>query len=226
VKYQTQFMNPVNNPEPLGDWIIIFLLGLLLAYAMVRILFPRYWYRYRQALMYPIEANKLLEEKNTNQLQASLFLNTLAIISGSAFVCVAAVYLNTNQILISPEIMVIYLSVGIVLTLLKFSGTRFLGYLFQNDEVSVQYNHIWLIHLKITGLALLFCTIILLFIPQEFKLFFIVVGLVLLLIMLIMNTLRGFSLLFQHKVSILYGILYLCTLEILPILVISRLINA
>jgi len=210
----------------IGDWLSITILLILVLYVITRLLFPKYWRRYHQAMIFPVEASKLLEERNTNLLQVAVVLNFLAVVSLSMFV-----YLGVNRDLgkvsgdVDPIKLLFLISIGLGLTLLKYFGTRLLGTLFKREEISIVYNHAWLINLKYFGFVVFLWFVMLCFLPHGLVFIALWGGWATIFIMLIMNSIRGLLLLRQAKISLLYGILYLCTLEILPILMISRIIS-
>ena len=214
------------NLQGIGDWLAISILSILVLYVITRLLFPIYWKRYHQAMIFPVEANKLLEEKNTNLFQASLILNFLAIVSICIFIYLALEYNSgTNPADYKPASLLITIALGFALTLLKYYVTLLLGSLFKNEETCIRFNHAWLINLKYFGFIVLLWTIMLCYLPQSLIFVALWGAWASILIMLIINNIRGMLILRHAKISLLYGILYLCTLEILPILMILRLMS-
>ncbi len=210
----------------IGDWLSITILVILILYVISRLLFSKYWSRYHQAMIFPVEASKLLEERNTNLLQVALILNFLAVVSLSLFI-----YLSVSNFLgemygdYDPIGILISVSLGLGLSVLKYHGTRLLGILFKRKELGILYNHAWLINLKYFGFIIFMWVIMVCYLPQGLVFIARWGGWATIIIMLILNNIRGFLLLRQAKISLLYGILYLCTLEILPMLMISRIIS-
>ena len=210
----------------IGDWLSITILAILIIYVITRLLYPKYWRRFHQAMIFPVEASKLLEERNTNLLQVALILNFLAVLSISIFI-----YLGVGRHLgktsedLDPIHLLVTVSICLGLTLLRYHGTHLLGTLFKREELSTVYNHAWLVNLKYFGFVVFFWVVMLCFLPQSLAFFAWWGGWVTILFMLILNNIRAVFLLRQAKISLLYGILYLCTLEILPIITISRIIR-
>ena len=172
----------------IGDWLSITILAILIIYVITRLLFPKYWIRYHQAMIFPVEASKLLEERNTNLLQVALILNILAVVSLSLFV-----HLNISRYFgqaigdLDPIDLLISVSVGLALTLLKYYGTRLLGTLFKREDIGIEYNHAWLINLKYFGFVVFLWLVMFSFLPPSLVFIAIWGGWVTIIIILIIN---------------------------------------
>lgn len=221
--YALQEIGRTNGSE---NWMTLLILLALSAYAMARLFFPKYWHRYIQAMVFPIEVDKLLLEKNSNLLQFSFVLNVLGVMSISLFM-----YLTTNKYFPFEEIdsgigvFGLYFVILGFLTGLKHLVVNLLGNVFKNEEMTNQFNHVWLVHLKFFGFLFLLWSLLIIYLPNQISGFPIYGGWITFITMLIMNNLRGFIVMRKHGVSLLYGILYLCSLEFLPVLMIVSLSN-
>jgi hypothetical protein len=102
----------------------------------------------------------------------------------------------------------------------KFSIIKFLGFVFKNQTPAYEYNLTSLIYLEVTGLLLLPLSLPAIFQnPQLFT----KIGLVIVLLGLLINLIRAFMVgLYNTKFSLFYLILYLCALEILPLVVVVK----
>lgn len=214
-------LNEVLRVNAHSNWMLIWFITLIAGFVMTKMAFPRYWIRYRQAMFYSLEEVRLLKEKNINLLQTSVFLNVLASLSIALFLFVS---LNSLKEISWPGgsafDLVLFSLLILLLTLMKFGAIALLGYILKSPGVAARINHSWLIYLKNFGFFLLFFALLVRFLPAQASSYAIVSGFVALFIMQIMNYLRWFQILMQERISIFYGILYLCTLEISPILVI------
>jgi len=207
------------------DWLIAFFLVLAVAYVCVKMIFGKYWRKYRRAMLYSQEAQKLIYEKNVLLLQAAVSLNVLAAFSIGLFVYLFLTHFDLIAQL--PENF--YGWALTTLTVIVIAGAKYfiigiLGKSGNNTEASIQINHQWLINHKNFGFFLLPFSAASAFLLHPIDELALYIGMALLVIMLIMNYVKGFMFLLQHRISIYYGILYLCTLEILPILIIWKVI--
>lgn len=104
--------------------------------------------------------------------------------------------------------------------LFKVSLIKFLGFVFKNQSAAFEYNLTSLVYLQVIGLLLLPLSLPAIF--QDPNLFA-KIGLILVLAGLLINLIRGFLVgLYNTKFSLFYLILYLCTLEILPLVVVLK----
>jgi len=104
--------------------------------------------------------------------------------------------------------------------LFKISLIKFLGFIFKNQSSAFEYNLTSLVYLEVIGLLLLPLSLPVIFQdPQLFS----KIGLIIVLGGLLINLIRGFLVgLYTTKFSLFYLILYLCTLEILPLVVVIK----
>jgi hypothetical protein len=103
---------------------------------------------------------------------------------------------------------------------IKVSIIKFLGFVFKNQIAAYEYNLSSLIYLEVIGLVLLPFSLPVVF--QDPTLFS-QIGLVIIIAGLLVNLLRGFMIgLNNTKFSLFYLIVYLCTLEILPLFIVAK----
>ena len=220
------FLKDVPRELANDNWLIISFLALTLVYVSIRIVYNRFWRRYRQALLYNQETQKLIQEKNALLMQAAVSMNVIAMFSIGMFVFL---FSNRFGIFMSLPNSIYGWMISTIAVILIFGGkyliNGLIGHLGDNKNAANQINHQWLINLKNFGFFILPISVSAAFInaPLDKIVFFI--GLVLIIIMLILNYIKGFALLFQYRISLFYGILYLCTLEILPVLIVWKVIS-
>jgi len=217
--------NEINNLNKSLDpfFIIYVLVSLIFAWA-----FFNYKKNIRQILNAAFSNQKmqyLVREQNLFKSKISLFLYITFIISYSFFLIQAYSYF-----FISSEIGNIFhvslkLSVAIAFFILfKWLIMYFIGNIFKNLETALLYILNSLIYNVITSLILIPLTFIIFYIKLDLKEYFLYIGLILLLIL---NLLRYFRYIIigltYSKFSYFYLILYLCSLEILPILIVLKL---
>ena len=226
MEHQEPFLNDILRNTNNQDWLIVSLMVLATAYIFVRIIYGKYWKRYRQAILYGQEAQKLTHEKNVLLLQAAISLNILAMFSMGLFIHTVFIHFTLIDFLPGNLYGWLLTSLAVILVIgIKYLLNYLLGKSGDNITASTQINHQWLINLKNFGFFLLPFTAASAFTVSPLTEVVLYIGIAVLLFMLIMNYVKGFLVLLQHQISIYYGILYLCTLEILPILIIWKVIR-
>nr|WP_320117794.1 DUF4271 domain-containing protein [uncultured Marinifilum sp.] len=211
--------------KPQNEWMIGVSLFLLILMAISRFSFGKYLFRVFDSVLNYQSSNNLFLEKNMRNLRGSIFLNTLFITNISLFL---VQYFNC---FFSPEnteipfTSYLYTLVGIMgLYLGKIITIRSIGYIFNGTKEAKEYLHTVFIYNKNLGIILLLITLSVPFIAEFSSALLLNVGLIIALIFYIFRLFRGIKILFRKHVSIFYMILYLCALEILPLLVIYKLL--
>jgi hypothetical protein len=142
------------------------------------------------------------------------------IISFSSFITISIIKLNIIPII---NILGLIFAISIILFLL-FSFHKIInfivGNLFYTTSVSSEYNFNLSIFNQMTGI--IFIPVLLAISFSGFPIFFIITGISTYFIILIMRILRLLKINFENNISLFYLFLYLCTLEIIPILVLYK----
>ncbi len=167
----------------------------------------------------------LFLEKNINMIKGSAIINILFVVNISLF---AINVLNHNSISSTQEygfkeFTLILLGV-FLLYIGKVVVIRGLGYIFKGSNESKEYIFTTFLYNKNLGLFL-FPVIIALPFVQPFAVEWLMyIGVSMISFFYILRIARGLKILFRKHVSIFYMILYLCALEIFPLLMIYKLL--
>lgn len=208
-----------------SDWMIGVLLFAFILMAIVRFSFSKFLFRVFDSIINYQTSSNLLLEKNMRNLRGSIFLNLLFYVNLTLFIVQYLVYmLSLNQ---NHNNIVFFLYCFVVLIGLygsKFIFIRFIAYIFDGIKESKEYLHNVSIYNKNLGVILLPITLSVPYIAQHAIPLLLNTGLILTLIFYVFRLFRGVKILFRQHVAIFYMILYLCALEILPLLMIYKLL--
>lgn len=208
-----------------SDWMVGVLLFAFILMAIVRFSFSKFLFRVFDSIINYQTSSNLLLEKNMRNLRGSIFLNLLFYVNFTLFIVQYLVYnltLNQNH---NNILFFLYSFIGLVgLYSFKFIFIRFIGYIFNGIKESKEYLHNVSIYNKNLGVFLLPITLSVPYIAQHATPLLLNSGLILTLIFYIFRLFRGVKILFRQHVAIFYMILYLCALEILPLLMIYKLL--
>ncbi|WP_372754866.1 DUF4271 domain-containing protein [Labilibaculum sp.] len=208
-----------------NDWMVGVLLFALILLAILRFSFNKFLFRVLDSLLNSQSSSNLLLEKNMRNIRGSIFLNLLFYVNFSLFIIQFLVYilsLNQNH---NNLIFYLYFFAGLIcIYQTKFLFIRFIGYVFNGINESKEYLHTISIYNKNLGIFLLPITISVPFIAQYATPMLLKIGFALTLIFYFLRLFRGIQILFRQHVSIFYMISYLCALEILPLLMIYKLL--
>ncbi len=127
-------------------------------------------------------------------------------------------FLTNNSLLLYLIIFIIILSVIII----KIALLYFLRVLFNAKVSFTIYFH--LKYFQIIGLLLLPLFLYSYFIDSEIKIYFFTGAFIIYILLILMREVEIFLVALKQKISLLYIILYLCTLEILPLILFIKIL--
>ena len=207
------------------SWILGLIILSAFIFAWVKLFFNK---NYRTIIKSGYNYNysvKLFKEANSGSKRVSSFLNLIFVLNTSIFIYLFAGYLKVNLPIMDFKLIgFLILSITIIYSI-KYLVIKFIGFVFSSDLIASEYiSNIWLFN-KLLGISLFPIIITLPYINSSMKMPLAYIGLATILIFFIFRVIRSFQIVFQIKLSIIYWILYLCTLEILPVFVLSKIVN-
>ncbi len=219
--------NTMGNKSNLTmDWMMVVFLLLFGFIAWARLFNVKYFNAILLAAVDYQTSFKLFRDKNAVLQRVSLALNILSVLSLALFFYfIIQVFANPPDE-INGLILFSILAVAIGLQMLwkqLFSGI--LGFILLLSKEFLEYAHNVFIYYKILGIALLPVCLLLAYSGNDLEIYLLYVGIGVLLIALLMRLIRSFRVFMQKGVSIVYLILYFCSLEILPVILIVKAIK-
>ncbi|WP_096429010.1 DUF4271 domain-containing protein [Labilibaculum antarcticum] len=208
-----------------SDWMAGVLLFALILLAVLRFSFSKFLFRVFDSMINYQTSSNLFLEKNMRNLRGSIFLNLLFYVNLALFIVQYFVYILSLNKTHNNIVFFLYCFAGLVtLYSSKLIFIRFIGYVFNGIKESKEYLHTVSIYNKNLGVILLPITLSVPYMAQHATPLLLNGGLILTLIFYVFRLIRGVKILFRQHVSIFYMILYLCALEILPLLMIYKLL--
>ncbi len=216
---EPRLIQPTNWIPP--DWFFYLILVCLILVAFIQIFFPR---RFRMIIRTAFSwsySNQLSREGNIFKERISVVLMAVNLITMSALIYILfAVFTNLDDYFTSFRLYLYILVLASLYWGFKFLTTSILGDIFNNKTQSGEIQLSNLLINIFTGLTILLFLMPILYSNTRI---FLYTTLFFMLIILIIKILRGFIIgLSQPKFSVLHLFLYLCTLEILPLLLIMK----
>ena len=209
----------------IGDWIIGVVLFSAFIFAWIKMFYNRNYKNILKSGFNYQYAYKLVKEGNSISYRVNTFLNFVFYINFAMFIFISVKLFGYN---IEFQEWKFYLFI-FALLLIIYTGKTFvfniLGFVFNSKSAVNEYVINIGIYNKIIGIFLFPIIIAIPYIALQFKLPLMYIGIGAIILSLIFRFLRAFQIAFKIKLSIFYMILYLCALEILPILIIGKMIN-
>jgi hypothetical protein len=215
------FQPRLHPAEPGGIWIHALLFLSFTMIVVLRVFDFRRLVALVQGFLRASSVNVVYREESALSSRVSLFLILNFLMMASLFIWQLFGVLFTNY---PPPSAILWIGLIILgIYLVKIIGIRILGFIFEMKEAAQEYIYNVVLFNKTVGLILFPVTLCLAYARQLPPIWLIYGGLTAWAIILIYRFVRlswiGIS---ERGVSFLYIILYLCTLEILPFVVIIK----
>jgi hypothetical protein len=208
---------------PNFDGRFYLIIGMLFYLAFIKVTFPKYFSNVFQLIFQsPIRQKQTREQLQQNNL-ASLFSNILFILNASIFVSLIAI--KNGWVDLTLYSCIAYSVVGFTtLYLFKFLFLWLSGWLFSQREAIGNYSFIVFLTNKVMGVFLIPAILLLAFSPLTVQDFAYNSALIIISFLFVYRYLISFSIVRASlKVSAFHFFLYLCTCEVLPMLVLYKL---
>ncbi len=210
-----------------NNMLLVFCFAMFLLFTVIRFSFKNYMFLTVRAAVNIQIANALFLKKNLRNLRGSFFLNVFTFLNISLFFLESYHFFSPDrfihqQLLTYLEI----LAALVVIYLLKVFVILFLGFIFDGTNEAKEYISTVFIYNKNIAIFLLPITLSVPFVIYDSKPFLLYLGFLLMVYFFVYRLFRGVKILFNKHLSIFYMILYICALEILPLLVILKFLKS
>jgi hypothetical protein len=206
------------------DWLTVVLLLSVAIFATIRTSWNKYMVNLFLSVTNYSTSNRMYQEKNTSLRQGSFLLDVLFYLTFSAFLFQVLNYFRLDFPFRNFYLYLI--SFGVVLGYFFFKKAiyRIMGFILERKTETIEY----LFHAgsfkRVAGLVLLPVVAIIAFFPFGNLQIPVIAGLIVVSLLYFLLILRGFIVLLKKQFSIFYLFLYFCTLEILPLVLLYRIL--
>lgn len=211
--------------KPTGkDMLFYVLTGLVTALACIRLIFPKYIKNLFLLFMQTSIRQKQTREQLLQNNLASVFLNILFVASASIYITLFIQYkhwvaIPFYQLLFYCVIILFIIYIG------KYLFLAFSGWVFNVPEATNAYTFIVFLVNKVLGIVLIPFILMITFSPLPIRQIAITISAGVALVLFMYRYLVSFGVIRSNlKVSALHFFLYLCAVELLPLLLIYKLL--
>lgn len=220
---------PITKPDLSPDWFFPILILIAGAFTWLRLFYSKYFSQMLVALINVNLSNQIVRDENILVQRATVYLSLTFNLIAALFLYQLSFRLGWDLTFIGggfPRFIFFTIVVSAVYTF-KFIALKFCGWLFDLErEMSTYLFNIFIIN-NFLGIVLLPFIIIMVYNPQAGGAWMLTASLVLIAAVYLFRIFRGILIgLGTPGVSLLYLFLYLCTLEIAPLLMLLRLTGA
>jgi len=225
IEKKTEVILPVVEKKTfLGDWSVILIILMLTILASVRVTSEKYLYHLFQSIFNAQTASRLFRERIITVLHPAVRLEILFYLSTGLFILqIEKYYLRSITV---PEILLSLLNstVAFIFINAKYFMYVLNGFLFKVQMEVSEYIFYSKSGNKIMGLFLFPIAVLLFFSDGIWYEILLISGLLTVIFFSGNSLFKGIRIIAQKDYSIYYLILYLCTLEILPFLIVWRIL--
>ena len=174
------------------------------------------FFNYRHAL-------RMIEERRESDRQAAMFSNVLFILVTGIFVAIVLPFFGANLLWGSYTWSILFFSAATALLyILKAWMWHILGFIFKAQAFSKMYVYQLFLYNRNAGLAVFPLVAAIPFVPETITPFLIYAAISIYAFAYLFRQWRNFRMIHDQNISLFYFILYLCTLEILPLLLFAK----
>jgi hypothetical protein len=206
------------------NWSILILVFLFVIFASIFSASEKYIIQLFQSLFNKNTAIRLFRDKVSNLMHVSFRLDTFFFLIVGLFIFQVVNFIIEPSPETSLFVYVLSTAALFIYILVKFSLYRISGFIFDINSETREYIFYAKSGNRIMGLILFPIVVSLFFIRGVFEEYLLITGGIIFVIVNIINFLRSMKVIAQKVFSIYYMILYLCTLEILPLLIMWRIL--
>lgn len=214
----------IENQSPFSEWVFLPIVALLFLVAIIRIAYGKYLLLLFQGFSQLFYAEKIFQEKSVFAQRANMFLDMLYFFSIPYIVLFTANYFDASILSgINPFLTLLLILLAFFsLRIFRFLSIKTIGYISnQWDDINLLYFN-QLLYLRIIGLINVPILFFLAYTNGTIHKFILFAALFLLCLSLILRSFRMIQVFIKKGFSIFYFLLYLCALEIIPLLILVK----
>ncbi len=224
----TELSSPSDLPPAIShdlrpDWLLGIIIASLILLAWLKLFYHKFLDQMMQSVSNYQLSVKLLRDQNLFSKRVAIALNINFVFIGGAYIYLIFGYYNLRPFQLNDILSYLcYSGCLMLLLIVRHVVLHITGYVFDNHNVFREYLHqIFLIY-KNLGIYLIMLVIGLAYITEDLRIYFIYLGVLIVFFAYFLRLFKGLRILMNQDVLIFYLILYLCTLEILPFLILYR----
>lgn len=206
-----------------NSYIIPFLAGLVVLVVIV-LRYRKYLASIVESALYSFFAEKFVLETNVPFRRTFALLDALSVVSFSCFSLVALKLLNTEFFYESKPIILIAIAIASFSLFRLFISiyNYLINCILSNNPIFSLFQYNYFIFIRIVGFIILPISFVAFYAPTSVGLYLLYFMFGILLITLFYRLYRLTLIFVKNRISILYFILYLCGLEVVPILIVIK----
>ncbi len=219
VSARIQGQNESTQKDFNPDWFIAMIIGSLVVLAWLKLFFNKFFDQVIISMWNFQLGSKFFRDHGIFSRRAGLVLNINFLLISGLFIYLVLTHFNINPLSLNPfPAYLLYTGILTILLLSRYILTSLTGKIFNQEESFREYLYHILIIYKNLGIVFIPIVFCIAYIQENLRIYFIITALVLIALAYLFRFVKGLQLIIKKDVFIFYLILYLCTLEIMPVL--------
>ncbi|MFP4555555.1 MAG: DUF4271 domain-containing protein [Bacteroidales bacterium] len=217
-------IKPINEPDRELDWILWPIVLLVILAGTLKVFFLEYIVSFFRSSIFFFIARKLKHESSVIWTRITLLLDWLFILSMPMAGVLMLEYWSPSITLPENSMhLYFYLIVGVIgFRVFRFITTKAIGAISKNTNAMDSLYYHQSLYPRILGMLLVPLMVLFAYTNESLKPLFFYLIIITLSLGLLYRTLRTFQVFINKGISMFYLFLYLCALEIIPVLVIFK----
>jgi Domain of unknown function (DUF4271) len=202
-----------------GNWLMLILMVVILLFIWIKVFYNKFFSILSNSLVSYQLSVKVFHEKNVLLKSVSFVLDVVYLIVLAFFLYECFTFWNLAPLkMTSYNLFLLLFNIIIVYTVTRSLILKLFSTLFKTESIIPEYVHNNFIINKGIGIVLFPVVFAVCYLPESFIRVLLWTGLLILGAGIIFKLIRGYQIIIRKDVLFIYLILYLCTLEILPLL--------
>jgi len=219
VKQRPDDMIPAVRDSITYDWLLGIFLFLVVLFVWIRVFYSKFFATLANALVSFQLSVKLFQERNVLLQRVSIVLDFIYIIVTAIFVFEVIEYSGFSKTGMSGiKLFLLLLNILMLYAILRVVVLRMTGSLFRATPLFSEYIHNTFVINKGMGILLFPIVIMAEYLPYELIPVVLILGTTIIAVAFLFKSFRAYQIIIRRDILLFYLILYLCTLEILPLL--------
>jgi hypothetical protein len=212
-------INPEKRDLHTYNWLLGVFLLLVLLFVWIRIFYSKFFAMLASALVSFQFSSRLFQEKNVMLHRVSLVLNFIYLIVLTVFLFEIIDYTGFTRVgMTGFRLFLLLFNIVILYALFRIFFLQLTGELFLIKPLFSEYIHNTFVINKGLGIALFPVVILAQYLPYVLIPVVLIAGCIIFSVAVLLKAFRTYQIIIRRDILLFYLILYLCTLEILPLL--------
>lgn len=215
----------INSTEVFPGWALYIVLFSILALTLLKMAYNRFMGPILNAVISHKETLHLYSNRNSITQNTFLVLHILFALNTGLFIFLTLKYFNSLPDFTEFSLVILFSAAVYFLYQFKYLNLYLLGFFFDQVKAFAEYIHSISIFNQFLGIILIPVMAGMLILNEHFAIYFIYTGIGFIILFFLIRVIRGAGIILQKGFSVFYLFLYLCALEIFPLLIVYKLLE-